>query len=116
MKFEVLSFGLVKIDGNAYAKDVVIDHGKIRKRRKKASRKFRNEFGHTPLSVEEEIPWACRHLVVGTGLYGGLPVMDDVKLEAQRRNVDLIILPTPRAIAALRKEPQETNAILHITC
>ena len=39
---------------------------------------------HTPLFVEEAIPWKCRRLFVGTGAYGKLPVMDELKLEAER--------------------------------
>jgi hypothetical protein len=45
---------------------VVIDGGEVRKRKKKPLKKFREEYGHTPLSAEEEIPWKCRRLVVGT--------------------------------------------------
>ena len=56
--FEKFFFGSIRIDGTAYEHDVVIDRGEIRKRKKKASRKFRDAFGHTPLSVEEEIPWS----------------------------------------------------------
>ena len=67
MRFEEFSFGSIRIDGITYEHDVVIDHGKIRKRKKKLSKKFRDAFGHTPLSVEEKIPWKCRRLVVGTG-------------------------------------------------
>ena len=48
------------------------------------SKKFRDEFGHTPLSIEEEIPWKCHRLVIGTGAYGSMPVMKEVKLEAER--------------------------------
>jgi hypothetical protein len=54
MRFDDLSFGSIRIDGVAYEDNVVVDRGKIRKRRKKQSRKFRGEFGHTPLSMEEE--------------------------------------------------------------
>ena len=96
--------------------DVVIDGGRIRKRKKKPSKKFREEFGHTPVSVEEEIPWKCQRLLVGTGKYGSLPVMDDVKLEARRRKVDLLILPKDEAIETVAKKPKGTNAILHVTC
>ena len=95
---------------------MVIDHGRIRKRKKKVSRKFREQFGHTPLSLEEEIPWKCRQLIVGSGKYGELPVMDEVKLEARRRDVDIAILPTDAAIKELSKNPAKTNAILHVTC
>ena len=55
--------------------DVIIDRGEIRKRKKKPSKKFREQFGHTPLSIEEEILWQCHQLIIGSGAYGGLPVM-----------------------------------------
>ena len=60
----------------------MIDRGEIRKRKKTPSRKFRHEFGHTPLSIGEKIPWKCHRLVIGAGAYGRLPVMKEVKLEA----------------------------------
>src|SRR6058998_3083347 len=85
MRFDKFAFGSIQIDGSTYEHDVVIDRGEISKRKKKASKKFREDFGHTPLSVEENIPWKCRQLVVGTGAYGGLPVMKEVKTEAKRR-------------------------------
>jgi hypothetical protein len=94
---------------------VVIDRGEIRKRKKTPSRKFRHEFGHTPLSIEEKIPWKCHRLVIGTGAYGRLPVMKEVKLEAERRHVELVIVPTSEAIRLIEKE-SAVNAILHVTC
>jgi hypothetical protein len=116
MHFKDFSFGSIRIDGINYDHDVVIDRGEIRKRKKKASRKFRDQFGHTPLSRGEDIPWKCRSLVIGTGSYGALPVMKDVKLEARRRKVDLVILPTDRAVDHLSRSRDDTNAILHVTC
>jgi hypothetical protein len=94
---------------------MVIDRGEIRTRKKTPSRKFRDEFGHTPLSIEEKIPWKFRRLVIGTGAYGCLPVMKEVKLEAERRHVELLIVPTSEAIRLIEKE-SATNAILHVTC
>jgi hypothetical protein len=115
MRFEAFSFGSIRIDGVTYQHDVVIDHGQVRKRKKKPSRQFREAFEHTPLSAQEDIPWKCRRLVIGTGT-GALPVMEEVKHEAQRRQVELVILPTAEAIAKLKKHPDRTNAILHVTC
>ena len=116
MRFDSFSFGSIRIDGVTYNHDVVIDHGEIRKRKKKPSKKFRDDFGHTPLSTEEAIPWKCGTLVIGTGT-GAMPVMDDVKHEAKRRKIKLFILPTQEAIEELRKQdPSNTNAILHVTC
>jgi hypothetical protein len=116
VRFDKFSFGSLQIDGSTYEHDVVIDHGEIRKRKKKPSKKFRDDFGHTPLSVEEDIPWKCHRLVVGTGAYGRLPVMKEVKREAARHKVKLLILPTNKAIEALQQDPEDTNAILHVTC
>jgi hypothetical protein len=115
MAFEAFSFGSIRINGTSYDHDVVIDQGRIRKRDKKPSKKFRHDFGHTPLSAEEEIPWKCHRLVVGTG-GGALPVMKEVKQEARRREVELVIVPTEEAIRILEEDPADTNAILHVTC
>ena len=116
MRFTGYSFGSVRIDGVTYDHDLIIDHGKIRKRKKGASRKFRGSYGHTPLSIAEDIPWRCRRLVIGTGADGALPVMRQVRDEARRRKIDLIVLPTADAIGALTKATADTNAILHLTC
>lgn len=116
MQIEDFSFGSIRIDGATYENDVVIESGEIRKRKKKPSKKFRDEFGHTPLSVDEDIPWKCRRLVIGTGAYGKLPVMTEVKREAERRKVELLILPTAAAIEELQRAREGTNAILHVTC
>ena len=93
----------------------MIDRGRIRKRKKKPSKRFRDRFGHTPLSIKEEIPWKCRRLVIGTGT-GALPVMEEVKREARRRKIKLQTLPTAEAIKILEERPEGTNAILHLTC
>src|SRR5215472_13879805 len=102
MQFDEWSFGSIRINGLTYDHDVVIDRGEIRKRKKKPSKKFRQAYGHTPLSMEEEIPWKCTRLVIGTGT-GALPVMDEVKREAKRRKIKLLILPTKQAIEELEK-------------
>jgi hypothetical protein len=115
MKFQQFAFGQIRIDGIEYGYDIVIDRGEVSKRKKKASKKFREPFGHTPLSLEEEIPWKCHRLIVGTG-EGALPVMDEVKREARRRKVELVILPTEEAMALLNQRGKNTNAILHVTC
>ena len=115
MRVQKFSFGVIRIDGVTYEHDVVIDRGDVRKRKKKPSKKFRAEFGHTPISVEEKIPWRCRRLIIGTGT-GALPVMDEVKSETKRRKIALLVLPTVEAIEELKKHSDETNAILHVTC
>jgi hypothetical protein len=116
MRFTDYSFGSVRVDGVTYDHDLIIDRGKIRKRKKAASKKFRDAYGHTPLSTAEDIPWHCRRLVIGAGADGALPVMEQVRHEADRRGVDLVVMPTAAAIGLLAETITETNAVLHLTC
>ena len=116
MRFGNFSFGSLRIGGRLFEHDVVIDRGEIHDRNKKPSKKFRDDFGHTPLSIAEDIPWKCRQLVIGTGAYGRLPVMKEVEREAKRHKVKLLILPTIKAIEVLQEDPADTNAIIHVTC
>ena len=116
VRFSDYSFGSVRVDGVTYDHDLIIDRGKIRKRKKGASRQFRGAYGHTPLSAAEDIPWRCRRLVIGTGADGALPVMNELHGQARRRGVELVIVPTAQAISVLAKTTKDTNAILHLTC
>ncbi len=116
MDIDQFRFGSIRIDGVIYDHDIVIDRGKVRRRKKKPSKSFRDAFGHTPLSIEEAIPWRCRRLVVGTGVGGALPVMNEIKQEAAHRHVELVTVPTSEAIRLVGADPKDTNAILHVTC
>lgn len=116
MRIDRFSFGSIRIDGETYDQDVVIDRGEVRIRKKKPSKPFGSRYGHTPLSVEEKIPWKCTLLVIGTGAEGLLPVMPEVLEEAKRRGVEVTAVRTPKAIELLCDARSGTNAVLHITC
>jgi hypothetical protein len=117
MKARLLGFGEIEVEGKRYNADVVIEHGQVRRRRKKPSKPYRDRFGHTPLSAEELIPWGGRSLIVGTGADGLLPIMAEVYEEAARRNVEIVVLPTEAACRLIADlEPGDVNAVLHVTC
>jgi hypothetical protein len=116
MRIDRFAFGTVRIDGETYERDVVIDRGEVHPRKKGPSKPYRDEYGHTPLSVEEKIPWKCSRLVIGTGAHGALPVMPAVLAEARRRGVEVVAVRTDKAIEMLRDADSKTNAVLHITC
>ena len=109
-----LSFGSIIIDGEIYFKDVVIDNGKVRKRKKSESKKYSAGFGHTPLSPDENIPWNCETLIIGTGHYSSLPVMEEIYDMASKKGVKLHLMSTPEAIKHIND--MDTNFILHLTC
>lgn len=112
-----LKFGTISVNGTVYDTDVVIENGKARKRKKGPSRDRRPEFGHTPLTELEEIPWDCDTLVIGIGMSSRLPVVDEFKAKAKSKGVKLILLETPKAVEYfLKNYGPKTNAIFHVTC
>ena len=42
--------------------------------------------------------------------------MREVEREAERHKIKLLVLPSKEAIEVLKREPKDTNAILHVTC
>lgn len=117
MKATLVSFGELDVEGQHCDHDVVIDGGKISKRKKKPSKAYAGRFGHTPLSAEECIPWSGKQLIIGTGAYGRLPIMDEVYAEAEKRGVEIKALPTREACDLLAGlDEKDVYAILHCTC
>jgi len=117
MDVDYPGFGTIVIAGKRYDHDVVVDAGQIRERKKKPSKPYRSRYGHTPLSIDEDIPWTAHRLVVGTGASGRLPIMAEVVNEAEARGVELIAIPTADACRLLAAaDPSEVCAILHVTC
>ncbi len=117
MRAEMVAFGKLKIDGKLFEYDVIVEAGEVRKRKKKASKVYSDRYGHTPLSADEPIPWGGKRLIVGTGMYGSLPIMDEVYSEAQRRGVEVIAQTTPEVCTLIQNlDDSEIYAVLHITC
>jgi hypothetical protein len=111
-------FGKIVIDGKTYSKDVVIDGGKVEKRKKKASKEFKEKYNHTPLTDKENIPWKCKTLLVGTGFDGALPIDEKVYNKANKKSVELKIMKTGDLIGYINalENMKGINAIIHITC
>jgi hypothetical protein len=117
MDIEYPSFGTVVIDGTRYDHDVLIEDGRVTKRDKSPSKPLKARYGHTPLSVNEVIPWSKPKLVIGSGHSGRLPVLTEIEDEAERRGVDLVVMPTSEAVTLLSDSDEpDHNAILHVTC
>jgi hypothetical protein len=117
MDVRLISFGSIEVEGQRYDHDVVVEGGVVRKRKKGPSKRYRDEYGHTPLSATEAIPWSASRLVIGTGAMGQLPITPSLYEEARRRGVEIVAEPTEVACRLLKDlEPSEVSAILHATC
>jgi len=117
VKANRVAFGEIEIEGERYARDVVIDGGRISRRRKGPSKVLRDQFGHTPLSVAEVIPWGGHRLVVRTGANGRLPIAPEIYAEAERRGIGVAALSTADACRLLADmKAGDVYAVLHVTC
>lgn len=117
MDVEYPAFGKIVVDGTTYDHDVIIGDGQVRARDKAPSRPLKGRYGHTPLSVDETIPWSKPKLIIGSGYSGRLPVLPEIEDEATRRGVDLVVMPTGEAVDLFNDtNVSEVNAVLHVTC
>ncbi len=117
MKAELVAFGELKIEGERYHRDVVIEGGRIRKRDKGPSKALQIRSRHTPLTAAEQIPWGGKRLIVGTGAKGQLPIAPELLAEAKRRGIAIEALPTSEACRLLADlDSDDVYAILHVTC
>ncbi len=117
MKVEKVSFGSIKIDGKEFREDIIIEKGEIKQRNKSVSRKFKHIYGHTPLTIEENIPWDCETLVIANGFYGALPIKEEVIEEAKRRGVEVKIVKTGELPEIFNRfDLTKTNFVIHLTC
>ena len=116
MKLQYDTFGKIIVDGQLYLHDVIVDRMSIGKRQKKKSTHLRSQYGHTPLGPDENIPWDCEELVIGTGFYGRLPITDEVVQAAERKGVEIKIMKTAQACRYFVEAGSQVNAVLHVTC
>jgi hypothetical protein len=117
MRARLVAFGEIEVEGERYPHDVVIDGGRVRKRKKGPSKAFRGSYGHTPLTSAEDLPWGGPVLLIGTGADGALPIDPSVEAEAGRRGVAIEAAPTAEICDRLAVLPARmVHAVLHVTC
>ncbi len=111
-------FGWIRVGTATFEHDIVIHtDGKISKRKKKASKDLKGEYGHTPLSeyeldfIKEEKP---DRVFIGTGHHGALPLTPGAL--HLLGNYRAVILPTPDLLIHIEAEGRPYVAILHVTC
>ncbi len=111
-------FGWIKIHGSTYDYDVIIHtDGSVTKRKKKASKGMKGEYGHTPLS-EMELDFIAKEkpeaVYIGTGQSGSLPITPGA--ESLLSDYSTIMKETPKLLEEVEREKRRFVAILHVTC
>ncbi|HIE23781.1 MAG TPA: hypothetical protein EYP68_06090 [Candidatus Korarchaeota archaeon] len=115
-------FGSIRIKEKSYDHDVILHaDSSITRRKKELSRDLRSKYGHTPLTVaeiEELVEEGPEVVVIGTGIYGALPLLN-VKEYVRSLGIEYVIAKTPKAVEIyedLCRRGKRVVAIFHITC
>ena len=111
---EKFTFGSIKINGEIYEEDVMVDwEGKAKIWQKKDAHLIGAD------SVQKALMKFPDVIVIGTGESGVAQVLDDAKKEIGKRGVELIVEETPMAVGTFNDlETQEKKVIglFHLTC
>lgn len=111
-------FGWIDMGGKRYDYDIIIHtDGSVTKRKKKASKDLKGDYGHTPLSehelqfLQDENPGV---VYIGSGQYGSLPLTPGAVRILSAYTT--ITRPTGEILSSIEQEERSFVAILHVTC
>jgi hypothetical protein len=115
MRFDKFSFGSLEIDGSSYEHDVVIDRGRSPNARKSSPRNSASSSAIPRCWLRKRYPGSAANLSLAPARTASRR-MQEVRREAERRRIKLLMLPTLQAIEMLNQNMKDTNALLHVTC
>jgi hypothetical protein len=115
VNIESYSFGCIRVDGIDYAEDVILLRSEVR------SPWWRSAGGHVyaPTDLEEVVTAAPEIVVLGTGYFGRVMVLDETLTVFAEAGSEVIIEKTSRAVESfnqLAAEGRDVAAALHLTC
>ncbi|KXB03218.1 hypothetical protein AKJ47_02670 [candidate division MSBL1 archaeon SCGC-AAA261G05] len=124
MNIEETGFGWITIDGKKYDHDLVIYPNAIEERKKWITKeKHGTSHMFTRKEMEEYLknvePEEIEVVVIGTGQYGKLGLLDEAKKLLEENEIEAVELKTPKAVERFEEgeEPRSRKlGIFHVTC
>ena len=115
MHIDSYSFGHIRVDGIDYSKDVILLCNEVR------SPWWRSAGGHVyaPTDLEEVVAAAPEIVVLGTGYFGRVKVLDETLAALAATSSEVIVEKTGRAVETFNQfvaEGRDVAAALHLTC
>jgi len=111
---DAYDFGLIKIDGQVFAKDVFINlKGEVKDWQRQQSHLFQK------IDVESLLEENLETVIFGTGKSGLAKVSDELQVFIQEKGIELIFFPTDQAVEKyneMRQGKKKVVAFLHLTC
>jgi hypothetical protein len=112
------TFGSISIEGAVFEHDVVIRlNGQVEKRKKKLSKAI---YGTSHVLSLDEAKYVyekgTQRLIIGTGQYDNVRLSDEAADYFKRKQCEVDLLPTPKAIRAWNKTEGAVISLFHVTC
>jgi hypothetical protein len=111
-------FGSITIAGTQYQHDVLIRlDGNIKKRKKKLSKAI---YGTSHIISLDEARYVyedgAKKLIIGTGQFGMVKLSEDAASFFEGKKIDVVLMPTPKAIREWNKAKNAIIGLFHVTC
>ena len=118
MRIDHTAFGEITIDGKTYGHDVIIRlSGEVVKRKKKLSKRL---YGTSHMVSKDEAKFVfeegCTQLILGSGQEGNVRLSPEAAAYFAKKNCQVVIEPTPQAIAAFNEAQGKKIGLFHVTC
>jgi len=113
-------FGSITLGGTVYDRDVMIGtDGKVRRRKKKLSKAI---YGTSHIISLDEAEHIYRHgqgadrLIIGGGQYGRVELSPEAADYFASKHCQVVLRPTPEAIAMWNDVNGDVIGLFHVTC
>ena len=118
-RIDSLNFGTITIDKKKYwMRDVLIfPDGTVQRR--KLGRWLAHHHSYTKEDIEDLISAGTELIVVGTGLFSGVKVTDEIREYSKNTMCEIIDLPSRQAIEKINEQSnldKKTGALIHMLC
>jgi hypothetical protein len=118
MAIEGTEFGSITIDGKTYEYDVIIRlSGEVEKRRKKLSKE---QYGTSHIISKAEAKSVfedgCDLLIIGAGQQGNVRLSPEAAAYFEKKGCQVMVQPTPEAIASFNEAREKKIGLMHVTC
>ncbi len=112
------AFGSITIEGTNFEHDVIIRlDGQVEKRKKKLSKEI---YGTSHILSLPEARYVyekgTKRLIVGSGQYGNVELSDEAADYFKRKECQVDLLPTPKAIRVWNETKGSVIGLFHVTC
>lgn len=112
------TFGTITIDGIVFEHDVLLRlNGQVNKRKKNLSKAIYGTSHVISLAEAKYVyEQGAARLLIGTGQSDNVRLSDEAANYFRRKQCQVDLLPTPRAIAAWNERTGTIIGLFHVTC